>query len=113
MLLPRSAPTSSPLSVNSPGFAVFSPHPVRCPGTESTFTDLSSHVFESTDVLSWHTRFLLPCFPSFLFPLPFFQFEGPAGNIALSGARPGMAAQLPEVARHCETVTSSRGPGHR
>lgn len=42
-------------------------------------------------------------------PLPHtrFQFEATAGNIAISGGRPGVAAPVSEAAQECATVTSS------
>lgn len=42
-------------------------------------------------------------------PLPYtrFQFEATAGNTAISGGRPGVAAPVSEAAQECATVTSS------
>lgn len=55
------------------------------------------YLFKYTYTLSLHKHFLLPHFPQFL--LPCFQFEATADNTAISGGRPGMAAQSSEAER--------------
>lgn len=47
-----------------------------------------------TPSLLFSTNLSPQCFPSFLFHLPFFQFEATTGNNAISGKRPGMTQTL-------------------
>lgn len=104
--------SSSPLSTDRLVVSHLVPD-TKC--TQITFINLGSHIFESMYILSSHIHVLLPCFlpflppcvPSFLLHRPFFQLEATAGNTAISGGRPGMAAQFSEAALQCETVTSS------
>lgn len=113
MLLPCPATLPSRCQQTAHGWQSLptSPPRVRCQHTEIIFTDPSSHIFESTYYFPCTHISSSRCFPSFLFPHPLFQFEATAAHTAISGVRPGMAAQIPEATWDCATVTSSQGPG--
>lgn len=72
------------------------------------------YLSESMHILSLCAHFLRPgsppvlrpCFPSFLFHLPFLQSGATAGNAAVSGGWPGVAAQCSEAAQECDSHLS-------